>query len=100
MLGVGDGAALTFCQPYRIMLFLYLVRRIPEWLPAALLTPPCHLLSRQMGGSFFGQKQSQDHQRAWILLLCWNEGHDRRITVIKPSHFGTISLTVPCHSPP
>jgi hypothetical protein len=100
MLRAGVNTALTHYQPYRFMIFLYLVRRIPEWFPATHLTPTCHLLSRRIGGSFFVHGRVSTNPRAWILLLGWNEGHDRRIAVIKPSHFGTISLIVPCHSPP
>jgi hypothetical protein len=70
---------LTIYQPYQIMFFLYLVRRIPEWLPATCLTPSCQLLSRRQAALFFALCDHCNWSTAWILLLLHKGMHDRKI---------------------
>jgi len=72
------------------MLARYLVRQVPEWLPATLFDANLSTLEPPNGGSFFAY---------WVplarfLLVRDCAGRMRAFEVIKRSHFGTIDLTV------
>ena len=80
--------ALTLYQPYRIMLLMYLVRQIPEWLPATLFDAYLSTLEPPDGGSFFAQ----------FLLLESSARAFLRTRRLERISFWDDSLTVACQN--